>query len=148
MASEVFISYRISKPSLSEYHMLRDAFDWRLHERGISDERAQRSIDASPLIICAYHDSKIVGMVRLAGDLEMYGYIQDTMVLPEYQRMEIGTKMMQLILNRIEILPGYLLGVCPSRSSVSFYAKLGFKQRPEYPNGFMYKQIGDFSHEE
>ena len=135
------IEYKIKKPSLDEFHKLRDSVDWNLKERGISDERAQESLDKAPFCICAYDEDEIIGMVRLSGDSGMYGYIQDTIVLPKYQGRNIGTEMMNRLMDFAMARPGYLLGVCPSKVSVKFYESFGFKKRPENPNGFMYVEV-------
>jgi len=71
----------------------------------------------------------------------MYGYIQDTIVSPEYQGKEIGFNLLNKILENIKGKKGYLLGVCPSKISVNFYEKVGFIKRPEDLNGFMSLEI-------
>ncbi|HLC31667.1 MAG TPA: GNAT family N-acetyltransferase [Candidatus Nanoarchaeia archaeon] len=135
------VEYVDKIPSLEEYKQLRDAADWNLASRGISDERAQESLSAAPYCVCAYDNGKIVGMVRMSGDRGMYGYIQDTIVVPEYQGKGVGSAMMQRILAMVKDKKGYLIGVCPSKVSVEFYQKFGFVKRPENPNGFMSIEI-------
>lgn len=135
------IKYFYKKPTFLEYKSLRDSADWNLEQRGISEERAIASLKTSPLCVSAYDGKKIIGMVRLSGDIDMYGYIQDTIVLAEYQGKGIGSKMMEMIMKKLENKRGYLLGVCPSKVSVEFYEKFGFKKRPENPNGFMSLEI-------
>ncbi len=132
------IEIKETKPTLEEFKELRDNADWNIKDKGISDERAEKSLQASPYCVCAYNDNKIIGMVRITGDLEMYGYIQDTIVHSDYRGHGIGTKLMSTLLQKVHYLEGYLLGVCPSKSSVEFYSKFGFIKRPEQPNGFMY----------
>ena len=135
------ITYLIKKPTLREYKTLRNVVDWNLEEKGITNERAKESLKKSPICACAYDRRKIVGMIRLSGDLSMYGYIQDTIVSPEYQGKEIGSNLLNKILENIKGKKGYLLGVCPSKISVNFYEKVGFIKRPEEPNGFMSLEI-------
>lgn len=136
------IKYIEKKPTLAEYKQMRDCVDWNLAERGISDAMAQKSLDAAPYCVCAYDGNKIIGMVRMSGDQGMYGYIQDTIVMPGYQGKGVGKKLMQIILKNIQNKKGYLLGTCPSKVAVEFYASFGFKKRPENPNGFMFMEIG------
>lgn len=131
------IIIKVHKPSLEEYKFLRDSVDWNLEEKEITDKRAKNSLNKSPLCVCAYDGNKIVGMVRVSGDLSMYGYIQDTIVLSEYQGKGVGSNLMKRVFEEIKDKPGYLLGVCPSKVSVDFYKSFGFKKRPENPNGFM-----------
>jgi len=131
------IEYKEKTPSLEEFKKLRKEVNWGLEDKLISDERAEDSLKKSPLCICAYNKDKIVGMIRLAGDLSMYGYIQDFIVLPEYQGRGIGKRLLEELLKKIGNKKNYLLGVCPSKVSVNLYEKFGFKKRPENPNGFM-----------
>jgi len=131
------IDYKEKKPSLEEFKKLRKAVNWSLEDRLIADERAEDSLSKSPLCICAYDNKKIIGMIRIAGDLSMYGYIQDFIVLPEYQGRSIGKRLLEKLFEKIKNKKGYLLGVCPSKVSVELYQKFGFEKRPENPNGFM-----------
>ncbi len=131
------IRYKNQKPTIDEYIFLRNSADWNLEEKGISDERAIASLDSSPYCVTAWDDSNIIGMIRISGDRSMYGYIQDTIVLPEYQGKGVGNAMMDIILSHVKNKRGYLLGVCPSEASVRFYQRFGFVKRPENPNGFM-----------
>lgn len=135
------IEYRYVKPTIEDFIKLRDSVGWDLNKLGISLDRARVSLSKSPLCVCAYNNNKIIGMVRLSGDIEMYGYIQDTIVLPKYQGRGIGKTLLQCLIKQLKGKKGYLLGVCPSKVSVAFYEGFGFKRRPENPNGFMSKEI-------
>lgn len=135
------IGYYLKRPTFEEYDFLRNSVGWELEKSGISKIRVENSLDKSPLCVCAYDKEKIVGMVRLSGDLEMYGYIQDTIVIPSYQGKKIGRNLMEKIFEKLKDKKGYLLGVCPSKVSVNFYESFGFKKRPENPNGFMSLEI-------
>jgi len=138
--------YLLKKPTLEEFKILREAVDWDLEEKGIDDERVMNSLKASPYGVCVYDKQDygrhkyLIGMVRVSGDDGMYGYIQDTIVLKDYQRKGIGTKMMELLLDQVNDLDGYLLGTCPSKVSVEFYSSFGFKKR-EGTNPFMYLEL-------
>lgn len=131
------IKYKYVKPSIKQFVSLRNAAGWNLKNKKISKDRAINSLRKSPLCVCAFDKNKIIGMIRICGDLDMYGYIQDSIVLPEYQHIGVGTRMMNMLLNKVKRKKGYLLGVCPSKVAVDFYQKFGFKKRPENPNGFM-----------
>ncbi len=45
--------------------------------------------------ICAFDDSDLVGFVNVAWDGGVHGFILDTTVHPEYQRVGIGTELMR-----------------------------------------------------
>lgn len=137
------IRYVRMKPSIQQYRDLREAIGWSVKD--IDDSRIRESLLASPYILLAYRLHNVIGMIRISGDLVMYGYIQDTIVLPQYQKRGIGSNLMKTLLQDIRPLRGYLLGVCPSKISVSFYEKYGFRKRPEDPNGFMSLEFGSRS---
>ena len=131
------------RPSYKDYKFLRESVNWSLDKIGMV--RVISSLMRSPLIISAWYTdnlSSIVGMFRLSGDLEMYANIQDTIVIPDYQRKGVGKAMMNLLMDQVKDLEGYLLGVCPSKDSVKFYRNFGFINRPEDPNGYMYIDFG------
>jgi len=131
------IKLTFGKPSVEEFEFLTTSVGWNLKERGITLKRMAASIDKSPLCVLAYDEDKLIGMVRISGDLEMYGYIQDAIVHPDYQGKGIGSKMLSNLLDKLKGNEGYLLGVCPSKVSLKLYGKFGFIKRPENPNGFM-----------
>jgi len=135
------LKFEMIRPTIEEYNYLRNSVDWSLKEKGISNDRAKKSLIASPFCVTVYDDFKVIGMCRISGDKTMYGYLQDIIIIPEYQRKGIGTKMLKILLKDVSKLKGYLLGVCPSRKSAYFYKTVGFRKRKEKPNGFMYKEI-------
>ena len=51
--------------------------------------------------VCAYDGEKIVGFARIVGDGVLFAYIQDVMVLPEYQGQHVGSCLMEYILGEI-----------------------------------------------
>ncbi len=125
-------------PSVIEFMKLRAAVSWRIP----TNQDVRESLLCSPYCVSAYHLDEIVGMVRITGDKTMYGYVQDFMVIPEYQGRGVGTKMLELLLSKID-KNGYLIGVCPSKGSTKIYQSFGFEKRPESPNGFMSKVVQD-----
>ena len=78
-------------------------------------------------------DDKIVGYGRLIGDGICFMYIQDIMVLPEYQNKKIGTLIMNNLLEKIKELkkknPELLTYLGASEGKEAFYEKFGFKKR-------------------
>lgn len=126
------------KPSVMEFKKLRNSVGWDI----LNDKKLKESLSCSPYCMCAYNSDDIIGMVRITGDKTMYGYIQDFIVIPEYQQKGIGKKILELLLKNIN-KKGYLIGVCPSECSTEIYQSFGFKKRPENPNGFMYVEVGD-----
>ncbi len=123
-------------PSVNDFKKLRKEVGWKL----LTDKSLKESLDYSPYCVSVYHLNKISGMVRITGDKTMYGYVQDFIVLPKYQKLGIGKKMLEILLKNVKD-DAYLVGVCPSECSVDILTHFGFKKRPEEPNGFMYMEI-------
>lgn len=52
----------------------------------------------SLLILGAFEDNKLIGVIRVVGDGASVVYIQDILVLPEYQRQGIGTQLLRTVM--------------------------------------------------
>lgn len=80
--------------------------------------------------VSAISDGKVVGMGRLVGDGAMYWYLQEIIVLPEYQRKGIGKSIVSRLLKHIEstAIPGTLIevGLTAAKGKEPFYEKFGF----------------------
>lgn len=78
-------------------------------------------------VIC---DGKVIGMGRLVGDGAMYWYLQEIIVLPEYQGQGIGKKIVNRLLEHIKetALPGTTIevGLTAVKGKEPFYEKFGF----------------------
>ena len=85
--------------------------------------------------VCAYEDDKIIGYGRIIGDKTIFLYIQDIMVIPEYQNKEVGTNIMKNILEKIDELkkinPNIRVYLGASEGKEEFYKKFGFITRQE-----------------
>ena len=94
-------------------------------------EHAKRALAGGLLNISAVYNGELVGMGRLVGDGAMYWYLQEIIVLPEYQKQGIGTKI-------VEYLTDYAvshsasgtfttIGGVSAKGKEGFYEKLGFR---------------------
>lgn len=125
------IDYIEKAPSVSEYNSLTNAVGWGTAEVDIVEKALANSL----YIVCAYDCGKIVGFGRLIGDGVMFLYVQDIMVLPEYQGQKIGTGIMERVVKKIfdykqtnGDLRAYLGA---SAGKEGFYRKFGFITREE-----------------
>lgn len=125
------IEYIEKAPSADEYSALTSAVGWGAAEIGI----VERALANSLYCVCAYDGEKIVGFGRLIGDGAMFLYVQDIMVLPEYQGQKIGTGIMERIVKKIleykqtsRDLRAYLGA---SVGKEDFYKKFDFLTREE-----------------
>lgn len=97
-------------------------------------DQIEKALEGSLATFCACDGDMPVGMVRLMGDGGMSFYIKDFAVLPDYQGQGVGRALMNAMESWIEkqLKSGWAvsLELISSKGRESFYAKLGFEQRP------------------
>lgn len=71
-------------------------------------------------------EGKLVGVLRAVGDGASILFIQDILVYPEYQHQGIGTKLLQLTLEKYKNVYQIQLATDDSKKTVSFYESNGF----------------------
>ncbi len=125
------IQYIKTTPTADEFNILSDSVGW-----GCSDiEIVEKALKNTVYSICAYDDNRIVGFGRLIGDTAMFLYIQDVMVLPEYQRKQIGTNIMKYLVSKVYEFkkdnPDIRTYLGASKGKDTFYKKFGFVTREE-----------------
>jgi GNAT superfamily N-acetyltransferase len=71
-------------------------------------------------------------MARTIGDGGLVYYIQDVIVLPDYQGRGIGTRMMDRIMAyvRTHARHNSIIGLMAAKGREPFYEKYGFTRRP------------------
>ena len=97
-------------------------------------EQAEKAIRNGLFNVTAICDGKVVGMGRLVGDGAMYWYLQEIIVLSEYQGKGIGKSIVNRLLEHIRetAIPGtgVEVGLTAVKGKEPFYEKLGFAARP------------------
>ena len=120
------IQYKEKIPTPEEYNYIADSVGWGSSENKIVEIALNNSLYS----ICAYDGNKMIGYGRIIGDKTMFLYIQDIMVLPEYQLQKVGSYIMEKILNKVKELkklnPNIRTYVGPSKGIEGFYKKFGF----------------------
>lgn len=77
-------------------------------------------------ILGAYENEKLLGIIRTVGDGCSIVYIQDILVLPEYQRQGIGKALLNEILEIYKNVYQKVLLTDNTERTISFYKSLGF----------------------
>ena len=117
--------------NIKEYNYLFDEVGWGCYE----DEISKKALENTIYSVSVYDDKKIIGYGRLIGDSICYIYIHDVMVLPEYQHQKIGTKIMNILLEKINEIkienPYVRVYLGASKGKEDFYKKFGFIKREE-----------------
>jgi len=87
--------------------------------------------------VCAFVDKDMVGMARVIGDAGMVFYIQDVIVLPDYQGQGIGTQLMAavMVFIRSHAHHNTIIGLMAAKGKEAFYEKYGFFTRPTEIHG-------------
>jgi ribosomal protein S18 acetylase RimI-like enzyme len=82
--------------------------------------------------VVALVDDEVVGMGRLVGDGVMYWYLQEIVVLPEYQGKGIGTaivnKLLEYIAEHTEKGNFTSVGLTAAEGKEGFYERFGFSK--------------------
>lgn len=124
------IRYIEQTPSADEFNFLTDSVGWGKRKNSIVDEALNNTLYS----LCVYDDDKLIGYGRIIGDKTIFLYIQDVMVIPEYQGKHIGTGIMEHLLNKVDeykkINPNIRTYLGASKNKESFYEKFGFISRP------------------
>lgn len=124
------IKYVNRKPEAEEYNRLTDKVGW-----GIRDEKIiQQALENTLYSLCVYDGDRLIGYGRIIGDKTIFLYIQDVMVIPEYQGKKIGTGIMTELLKQVEeykkINPNIRTYLGASKGKEDFYKEFGFISRP------------------
>lgn len=124
------IKYVEKTPSVEEFNYLTNFVGWGSRENLIVEEALKNTLYS----LCVYDDDKLIGYGRIIGDKTIFLYIQDIMVIPEYQNKHIGTSIIENLLNQIKeykkINPNIRTYLGAAKGKEHFYEKFGFISRP------------------
>ena len=84
------------------------------------------------LISARDEDGKLVGFLRAVGDGYSIVYIQDIIVLPEYQRQGIGTQLLRQTLEHFKEVYQIILTTDSELKTIAFYESNGFTALSKY----------------
>ena len=91
------IRYIERTPSPKEFNDLTSSVGWGTRKNFIIKEALKNTLYS----LCVYDDHKLIGYGRIIGDKTIFLYIQDIMVIPEYQNNHIGSAIMKNLLKQI-----------------------------------------------
>jgi ribosomal protein S18 acetylase RimI-like enzyme len=116
-------------PTTDQYQKLRKAVSWD----NVDEEATSRGLSNSLFGVYAVCNQRMVGCGRVVGDDGIYFYIQDIIVLPEYQGMGIGRAIMDaiMVLLRRRVTTNAFIGLMAAKEVEEFYEKYGFARRAE-----------------
>ena len=86
----------------------------------------QEAYANSLCVLGAYDSENLVGILRAVGDGKTIVFIQDILVLPEYQRQGIGSKLLQAVMERYRDVYQMELLTDNTEKTKAFYRSAGF----------------------
>ncbi len=124
------ITVKKNEITVSQYLDIRAQVGWR----ALLQEQAEKALANSLLVIGAYDDDRLVGMGRIVGDGAVICYVQDLIVVPEYQKKKIGSMVLTTLIDYVESLKltesQMMLCLMCAKGREPFYEKHGFVARP------------------
>lgn len=88
-------------------------------------DKLEEGYKNSLCVLAAYNGEEVVGILRAVGDGATIVFIQDIIVLPEYQRMGIGTKLIKSAIERYKDVYQIELLTDDTQKTIAFYRSVG-----------------------
>ena len=132
--------YKESPPTWQEYSRLFSSTGW-MQTLKISENDLKRVFENTWYWTTAYQDENIAGVGRLLSDGILYALICDIIVLPDRQRMGIGTEILTRLVIKCQESNIRRVWLFAAPEKARFYEKQGFLIRPEEAPGM---QLGEF----
>lgn len=121
--------------SVEDYNILREAVGWGK----LCDEQARQGLEHSVYVVSCYDNDKIVGSARMIWDRGYISYLADVMVMPEYQGMGIGHRLVEMAIAfmKLQLKEGWKIKIVlvAAKGKETFYKKFGFVERPNEDAG-------------
>ncbi|MEL7636745.1 MAG: GNAT family N-acetyltransferase [Anaerolineaceae bacterium] len=111
-----------------QLYALYNSVGWTAYTKDISS--LQAGLTNSDLVISAWMDSKLIGLVRALTDGQTIAYIQDILVRPEYHKQGLGSQLMRQILAMLEGIRQIVLMTDSGEENAplhDWYRSFGFK---------------------
>ena len=94
-------------------------------------DHARKALQNGLINVSAIYNGELVGMGRLVGDGAMYWYLQEIIVLPQFQRKGIGTMIVDHLVDyaKANSVTGKFttIGGVSAKGKEPFYEKMGFE---------------------
>ena len=122
------IKYKLLENELKAEDFIRLKVSAGFRERSV--ELVDRALKNNLYDVVAVAEGEVIGMGRLVGDGVMYWYLQEIVVLPEYQGNGIGTaivnKLLDYIKEHTEKGNFTSVGLTAAEGKEGFYERFGF----------------------
>ncbi|KLI76823.1 MULTISPECIES: GNAT family N-acetyltransferase [Lacticaseibacillus] len=103
---------------------LYQAVGWVMYTR--NPAKLKRALAQSLMVLGAFDGDRLVGLIRAVGDGETILFIQDLLVLPNYQRQGIGRQLVNALVDHYPEVRQRILLTDDQPDTRAFYEKIGF----------------------
>lgn len=115
--------------NIDEIRELYDAVGWSSYTDDMDD--LIKGYENSLKILAAFEDGKLLGVIRAVGDGYTIIFIQDILVLPDYQGKGIGSALLDSMMDLYPNVRQIELTTDISPETIGFYSSLGFEEFSE-----------------
>lgn len=108
-------------PSLSDLKNLYFKSSWSNYTK--DDNKLMEAFKNSQILITVWKDNVLVGLLRAITDYNFILYVQDIIVLPEYQCLGIGTNLLNIVKEKYSNINQLILIADNDKILEKFYNK-------------------------
>ncbi len=124
------ITIKMNTIDVQDYLMVRSKVGWIT----LLEKQAKTALEHSICTIGAYENDQLIGMGRIVGDGAVICYIQDLIVVPEYQSKGVGSMILEHLVEYVKCIQKensqMMLCLMCAKGREEFYEKHGFIARP------------------
>lgn len=125
------IAYKVNVvPKVEELIQLYNNVGWYNYTQ--DTKKLERAFINSTVIVSAWDEYKLVGVLRAVGDSETIMYIQDILVSETYQSKGIGRQLISEFMNEYENIRQIVLITDKTFKTINFYEVCGFDKVETY----------------
>jgi GNAT superfamily N-acetyltransferase len=132
------IIYKSGLPPVGQFFELFESTGWN-EEYNLTLEELTSSVKNSFYCVSAFDGDKLVGFGRLVTDGILHAMIYEMIVSPPYQKRNIGSQILKMLLNKCFELNIRDIELFCAKGKRSFYEKHGFAARPDDGPGMEYR---------
>ncbi len=85
----------------------------------------------SLLVLAAYENDDLIGIIRVVGDGSTVVFVQDILVFPGRQRQGVGAALLKAVLDRYPDVRQIQLTTDKTPQTIAFYKSMGFTELSE-----------------
>ena len=116
-------------PDIDEASLLAlyNAVNWTVYTNEQNRDKLSAAVHNSTYVVSAWQGDQLVGLARVLSDDISIFYLQDILILPDFQGMGIGRKLLTNCLERFKHVRAKVLMTDNEDRQIKFYESMGFE---------------------